>query len=331
MGKSQVLQALPGVTCDVRTSAVHALWLNASMTAAAYLMGRPLRQLDPGRNAEDSLFASQRVDGCTIDGQTYQHCTFANISFKDAHLQNATFMDCAFLSCYFRGTRLTSSRFSGCKFIDCDLEKVDVRTCDFKFYNSFANCMIKYHELEHSLPQEGNLRGHLCAGLATEARKLGALRDEGLFRQAAARGHESHLKAAWSHGSEFYRQKYSGMARLEALGSYVASRFRGYLWGYRRSFLVVLRNWLLMTLVAFPILFFLDRDSGLRRPGGAAASIPDVWLASVGNILPGSGISKIEFTSSVTVALAFIEVLIGLLLSGLVAALLFRAIFDRWR
>jgi hypothetical protein len=179
------------------------------------------------------------------------------------------------------------------------------------------------------LPTEGNLRAHLCSNLASEARKAGALKDEGLYRQAGASGMEQHLRSAVRGSSQFFREKYAGSARWAALFEFIASRLRGYLWGYKSSSLVVFRNWSITTLLVFPILFLIFRD-GVER-GGRSATTGDIWLASIGNILPGSGISDVRFVSTACLVLAFIEVLLGLLYTGIVAALVFRAVFDRWR
>ena len=134
--------------------------------------------------------------------------------------------------------------------------KIDIRASDLKYYNSFSDCYIPYGELAASLPSEGNLREHLCLNLAQEASRGGALKDAGLYQQAGARGREEHLKSAFLHSSEFYRKKYKGGARWEALIQYFGSRSRGYLWGYRRSSLVILRNWAIVTLGVFPLAIF---------------------------------------------------------------------------
>ncbi len=298
--------------------------------SAAYLVGRRQKPAWPATSSTDALFAAERLDGQTLSGLTYEHCTFANISFKDAKFLNVRFVNCVFTDCYFRAATLTSAQFSGCKFISCDLDKVQIRTCDFKYYNSFHGCYIPYGELEQNLPGEGNLRAHLCLNLAAEARALGALKDAGLYQQAGARGREEHLRAALRHSSSFHQQKYNGWNRAAAGLDLLASRVQGRLWGYRRSFLVVLRNWALLTLAVFPILFFLLRDE-LRAEDGKPATALDALRASLTNTLPGSCIAEIEYLGGGAEALAFFEVLLGLLLAGLAASLLFRGLFDRWR
>ena len=300
------------------------------MSAAAYLFGRPISPLSPVASSEDRLFASERLDGQALAKVTYENCTFANISFKDASIANVRFSNCVFLDCYFRGTKIYDSYFSACKFIDCNLAKVDIRGSDLRYYNTFVGCHVPYGTIQESLPSEGNLRAHLCMNLSDEARRAGQLKDADKFRQAAARGLEQHLSGAVFRSSEYYKAKFRGFNYWGALIELLASKARGRLWGYQRSFLVVLRNWALLTLVIFPALFGLVRR-GLEVPGKDSVGLGDVLTASAGNMLPGSGISNVEFVSSWARTFAFLEVLTGLILTGISAALLFRAIFDRVR
>ncbi|WP_372452894.1 pentapeptide repeat-containing protein [Mycolicibacterium xanthum] len=294
----------------------------------AYLVGREIiAELPVDAGGVDQLYASIRADGSRLEGVKFAHCTFANVSFKDCVLDEATFTDCAFIDCYFRNTKIEKSKFSGCKFVNSDLSKVDIRSCDFRYYNSFANCLIKFGQLRESLPGEGNLRAHLCANLAQEARKAGLTYDEGLYRQAGAEAFERHMFDAIRGTTPYFKEHYRGSGRVSAAYRWAASRLRGLAWGYRRSWLVVLRNWSILSLGVFPLLF-LALGAGLERDG-KRASASDAWLASLGNILPGSGLSDVHFVSGWTLALAFIEVLLGLLFAALITALLFRSVFER--
>jgi hypothetical protein len=298
------------------------------MAAAAYLIGRHHRKLSPDISPDpDSLFASQRLDGTTIEGKVFRHCTFANISFKDCVIKGVNFIDCVFVECYFRNAKIQDCSISASRFIDCNLAKVDFRGTDVRYYNSFFGCFIPYNEIEQCLPSEGNLRAHLCANLATEARVAGEPAESEKFRQAAAAGMEQHLWAAFRHTSNFHREKYQGYARFQAFLDWAASRIRGFAWGYRRSHMVILRNWVGVTLIIFPILYWILR-AGVTR-NGRPITAPEAVLASAGNMLPGSEISDVRFTTGTTQAVAFAEVLLGLMFLGLVVTLLFRALFER--
>jgi hypothetical protein len=164
--------------------------------------------------------------------------------------------------------------------------------------------------------------------MAREARISGATREAEWYQQEAAGANERHLRAAFGHKSNYYREKFQGALRFSALAQYVASKGRGYLWGYRRSFLVVARNWAIAALIIIPLLF-LAGHSGLDKPGGVSWS--DAWLASITVAIPGPVAAEIQFSSAYTQFVAYTEAVLSLLFAGLVVALLFRAVFDRWR
>jgi len=295
------------------------------VASGAYLIGRQETALSTAESSYvDKLFGSQRLDNQTFENKTFKHCTFANISFKSSKFKSVRFEDCVFIACYFRRTQVWNCSFSASRFIDCNMTKIDIRATDLKYYNSFEGCTVPYNELSESLPSEGNLKAHLCQNLAAEARKAGAYADSEKYDQAAAKGLEQHLSAAFRQASAFHREKYQGSARAAAFFEWLGSRLRGMFWGYRRSYLVILRNWLVLTLFLFPLIFLVLRHQ--LRPNN---SWTNYVLASLGNMLPGEGISNVEFTGLAIQVMAFIEVLLGLIFIGLVITLLFRAVFER--
>ena len=117
----------------------------------------------------DALFAAHRYEGDVFTEHQFEHSTFANNSFKDTEFVRCTFRNVAFVGVYFRDTILRECRFEGCKFIDCDMSRVDIRSCDLKFYNSFLRTHVPFARLSECLPKEGNLRQQLCENLAREA------------------------------------------------------------------------------------------------------------------------------------------------------------------
>ena len=299
------------------------------MTSAAYLFGRPLTPLDAGVDGEDSLFAAQRLDGAKFEAITFRHCTFSNISFKSAEIKNVTFEDCVFVECYFRGAALIGSGFKGCKFIGCDLEKVKIQSCDFRYYNHFEGCTVPYGEMADSLPREKNLRSRLCLNLAEQSRASGAVRDAGLYRKEGAAAKNAHLRAAVVGSSSWYREKYRGSNRLKAMRDLIENWTRGLLWGHRYGFMVVFRNWAVLSLVLFPLLFIATRRS--VQVSGTEAERHDAWFVSLAQVLPGTEIVDAEFLDSTTRWLAAVESLVGLLFAGIAVSLFYKAVSERWR
>ena len=328
---SRVMQAPSCVVVHDAAASDARSWARAAggdVEAASYLVGRKqvaFATLAGSAPGTDFLVASERLDGQTITG-TYRHATFANVSFKAAVIQGAIFEDCTFANCYFRGTRIDNAIFKGCRFIECDLNKIDVRNTELKFYNQFADCFINYGQLSDSLPSEPNLKAHLCHNMASEARAKGALGDAGRDAHAGAKAREEHLLSAAFGRSQFYKDKYSGAARAATFLAWAASRLRGYAWGYKRSFLVVLRNWLVATFIVFPALFLLDVDSL------GVSGRPSNWTvlpASLSRMLPGAGFQKVDPQSVYTSIVSGAEGLSALLFGSLAASLLVRAILDR--
>lgn len=299
------------------------------MTADAYLIGRRSGDLKSiTSQALDYLYVGQRLDDETLTNQTFEHCTFANISFKKGILENCRFIDCVFIDCYFRDTQIKDCSFSSSKFIDCNFTKVDMRATDFRWYNSFSGCYLPYQTVMHCLPAEGNLKNHLCSNLANEALNAGEWADSQSFRQAAAAGKEQDLKAILRRSNDFYKEKYNGQDQINAAWAYLGSRAHGRIWGYSRSHYVLMRNWALFTFLIFPWIFIAFGDS--IQYNNHPVNFIEAEIASAGNMMPGSSISSVKFTSVAVQSVAFVEAFIGLSFVGLAVSLLFSAV-DRKR
>jgi hypothetical protein len=299
-------------------------------------MGRRRRGLNTSPpHPSDSLFVSERQDGHVFEGQTFEHCTFANISFKESQILECRFVDCVFMECYFRETEIKHSQFLGCKFLNCDLSKVDIIDCDFKYYTRFRDCYIGYNKMQPNLPSELNLRASLCRNLAREAHKEGQLVESGAFRQQSAAAWEAHMwnavAGAWR-DNRHYKEHYSGR-RWNALSSLLSSKLQGLLWGYKRSEFVVARNAAVLGVIAFPLLL-IWAGRGVyydHRPLAGLQDFGPALLVSSRNLLQGVPIVEVTYVTGWARLVGGLEGAPGLLLIGLIASLLFRAVFERWR
>ena len=295
------------------------------MASSPYLEGRTPKSLNSNLPAttRDALFAAQRIDGTSLIGKTFEHCTFANISFKGCSIRDCRFVDCVFLDCYFRESKLDTCTISASKFIDCNLLKIDIRSTIMKNYNTFRGCYIPFNQVIKNIPAEGNLKAHLCGNLANEALSLGAWKESQRFRQVAAEGLEQSLWQIVTQATAFERDKYDINEQVKSFWHFVTSKMRGWIWGYQKSHYVLLRNWGILTFLFFPFLFFTTR-SGLTQDGHQIIW-QDIWKASIGNMLPGSSISNIKFSSFASETLAFTETFSGVVILGLAVSLLFSA------
>ena len=249
---------------------------------AEYLVGRFEDALSGDKPVYvDALFAAGRYEDKMYNNLHFEHTTFANNSFKDSTFEKCTFKNVAFVGVYFRDTVFKECRFEGCKFVDCDMSRVDIRSCDLKYYNAFRRTHVPYDRISECLPAEGNLRQLLCENLAREGAAAGQFGDAGRFRAAAAQGQIRFLKAIAARKIPYYRQKYDSGDQVRAVFSLVKLKLFNAIWGSTRSHWVVLRNWMVLAVAAFVIFALVGHDvvgsdSTWWRAGfyGAIATIP---------------------------------------------------------
>jgi hypothetical protein len=297
------------------------------VSASAYLLGREPLALEEPFGGADKVFAATRLDKNVIKGASFCHCTFANISFKEVKITQVHFEDCVFVGCYFRKAELEESSFAGCRFFDCDFPRVAIRGCDFR-YCKFSGCLLTFSEMRHSLPQEPNLREELAANLAVEASALGHPKEARAFRMCAIGAREENLKAAIMGQSDWYRQHYDLLRRIGALVGLLGSILNRNLWGYGEQARVLMRNFLILGLVVFPLLFYFTRNA-LRTASGAVLMPLDSLYFSLQNILPGSIDFGVRAVAPVGRILAGVESILGMVIAGLFVTYLFRWILRR--
>ncbi len=291
------------------------------MPHSAYLVGRKQAALKPPYSTSDAVFAADRIDGTELADLTFQHCTFANVSFKKVVLQRVNFVNCIFIGCYFRRARICETNFKGCRFFDCDFPHVAISGSDFR-YSTFHGCVVPYEEMEHSLPGEPNLRRDLARNLSLEAIEGGRAREARAYRRCEIRAREDHLWAALTGQSQWYRDHFDAWRRLGAFVQWVGSKANGFLWGYGEKVSALLRSYLLLGLIVFPLLFYLSAD-GLRFPQDLSQSTA-ILLFSLELIVPAGLESGTEAASGLTRMLAGVEAVLGVVFLGLLASYILR-------
>ena len=289
----------------------------------AYALGRKVETLQSPFRATDLAFGSTRLDGQTIQDSDFKHCTFANISFKKATIQDGMFLDCVFIGCYFRRATLNNSSFVGCRFIDCHFGHVAIKSSQFK-YSSFRGCQIAFAELEHSLPQEPNLREELARNLSLESSRLGRSSDARQYRITEIQAREADLRAAVACKSQWYKAHFDGFARCRAFIKFIGSWLNRWLFGYYgEQPRTLFKNVLIFSLLLFPCGFYLARDGLTKRVGGSVDFL-DLIYFSIDNILPSGIGSGIEAVSLMARILASAESVFGLLVFALFASHIIR-------
>lgn len=298
------------------------------MRAGAYFIGRTEGTIEHPYNGTSRLYSSQLLDGATLDKPTYEHCTFANISFKETKMKGGHFANCAFVACYFRNADIRNCSFSSCRFIDCEFPKTAFSGCDFR-YTRFAGCYIPFDEIEHSLPTEPNLREQIAHNLARESAALGDSRNARAYRLCQVKAREAHYVAAFRANSKWYKDHYDGLARLTAFVRYTGSILNRVLFGYGERLRVVLRNFVLATLVVFPILFYivpgdLLMPSDVTDVSATQPSLLAVLEFSLSNAVAGALRSPIHLSGFAVRMVAAFQIFLTAIWASLVAGYVFR-------
>ena len=296
-----------------------------------YSLGRSFEKLTAPYSGEDFAFGGERFDNQTISDADYKHCTFANHSFLKTKIQNGNFRNCVFINCYFRRATIQDSRFIGCKFIDCDFSYVFLQGCDFK-YSVFHGCQLSFKDFRFCLPTEYNLRKEITRNLAIESSKLGLAREARKYRIEKVEIHEKDLWARVIGDSRWYREHYGFPERLNALWRWFLSRLNRYLWGYGNRIWVLFINWVLFSVIIFPLLFHILQNGlmleqnrlTLESEPNHAFRFMEMIYFSLENVMPTGNISNIIVVDNFVRILAGIESIFGVIMIALFASYIFR-------
>lgn len=292
------------------------------LETSSYHLGREVAEIVAPYHGQDKVFGGQRLDNGVFKNPSFQHCTFANISFKETRIQEGVFLNCVFIGCYFRRAEFINTQFIGCRFFDCNFSHVAIRSCNFR-HSVFQGGQLSYSELVHSLPSEPNLREEITRNLAVESANLGLSSEARKYRMAEIRAHEEHLLAAALGKSQWYKEHFDFLGRLEALGQWILSRLNGLFWGYGERSWVLIRNLLFTSFLLFPSLFYLYR-SELKNSSDREPSLSEIVHFSLENVIPAGVVSNVIAADNTVRFLAGLESLLGVVAIALFASYIFR-------
>lgn len=292
---------------------------------AEYLIGRKQASVESGvADYADALIAAQRYDDADLQGLNFRHTTIANTSFKGAMITSCTFENVVFIGCYFRDTRISSSQFRACKFIDCNMDRVDFRSTDLRFYNQFRGTRVPFDRVQQCLPTEGNLRRLLCDNLSREHARDGDTAEASKFRREAIVGERTHLREIARHRIPHYQEKYTNEDRAMAILGILRLGFFDAMWGRQRSYARILKNW-----TALGVLFATLACTSLRKSlGSGQESYFELALYGFLSVLPVSPPMEMAANGQLAFILLSVGRVLGFVLSGLFVSLLFDRVYE---
>jgi len=174
------------------------------------------------------------------------------------------------------------------------------------------------------MPQEPNLREALAHNLAREAAKLGDASQAQAYRFEEVSARETHLIAAVRGSSKWYRDHYDFSARIGVFLQLMMSYLNRLLFGYGERPTVLLRNYLVATLIVFPALFFLIPDAIASATSAQGITFWSALDFSAHNATAGAIETPIRAQRVIARLLAGMQSLLAAIWGSLFAAYLFR-------
>lgn len=292
----------------------------------AFAAGRSPSALAAPFEGSHLLFAAELFDEQSLVGAKFSHCTFANVSFLRSKFQRGSFRNCVFVECYFRTADLRGISFVGCKFINCNFTHVTIRDCDFR-YAEFRGTVPPFGELEHSAPQQPNLRHELFESLARVADAAGDGATSRRYRIAGIEALDKHLRAAVRAETDWYKKHYDALGRMGAGARFLWHQVNRVLWQHGESAWRLFASAMTLALILFPILFLVFQ-SGITISGDQPTA-PDLLWLSLSNFLLLDRLSNASLDSWGVQSLAAVEALLGIIFAGMYVTLLIKALLRR--
>ena len=178
------------------------------------------------------------------------------------------------------------------------------------------------------LPTEPNLREEISRNLALESAALGLYSESRKYRMAEIQAREKHLKAAFLGKSQWYKDHFNSMGQVRAFVQWLLSLMNGFLWGHGERAWVLIINLLLVSLLIFPVFFYIFRDDLQHRSNGTVGFSQYMYY-SLGNIIPSGIESDVIAVGGTARFLAGLESFLGIVVLALFASYLFRWILHR--
>jgi hypothetical protein len=137
------------------------------------------------------------------------------------------------------------------------------------------------------------------------------------------RAREDNLRAAVLGRTQWYRDHFDSVARVGAATALFGSLINRWLWGYGERSWILVRNVLFLSLIGFPLLYWIF-IGGFSKAAGGPLEFADLIQFSIATMVPG-GIEKgPEAVGTMPRLLALIEALFGLVAIALFASHIFR-------
>ena len=195
---------------------------------------------------EDQIFKED-----TVVNEQFPYKLFIRIGAKKVKFVNTNFSHTYFDHCYFRDCIFESCDFTGCKFLNSNFTGSSFPNSKFE-YSIFEKTFVDNDILETSSPKAENLRLKFARSLRTNYSALGDIDSVSKAMNIELHATRKHHFNSWFSEINYYRDKYTGTARLKAFIDWMYFSVQDFIWGNGEKAGRLLRTglylWIIMTL-----------------------------------------------------------------------------------
>lgn len=283
-----------------------------------------LKDIPTSKDGSNLLFENEINDSINLKNINIKFSLFRRIGMRDAKLQGGVISHSIMEDVYGRKGRFVDINFTGTVFRNCNFERAVFSSCILK-YCEFTNTQLPYLEIINCLPMEPNLRQELAKNLKMNYIGLGEKKIADLFLDIEIKARQEEQWAIFQSNTDYYRNKYDWIDRLNNFYKYCESKLLGFLSGYGYKIHWVFFSFLTIQLLLTLILYFSFTEFALEN--GTKTSLS---FLQAGKVVSSESIKFSHYTYSPQTTIAktilFISRFIGIVYLGLLSATIYRKI-----
>jgi hypothetical protein len=176
-----------------------------------------------------------------VVGADLSYFHFQDVEAKGIKISKCKFQHCVFERCYFRNITFEDCDFTGARFIDSNLRGSILITCQLE-YTFYKTTVLDRAQFAANLPIWENVRAEVARSLRTNSYGLGDTEGVNYFIIVEMNGTLEHWWKAFLQKESYYKKKYPGFWRIQALGRYTFYYVDRLLWGHGERPLRILCN-----------------------------------------------------------------------------------------
>jgi hypothetical protein len=280
--------------------------------------------------SEDACFINEREDSLKLEKKRINHAVFIALGLKDARFSDVDFSYSTFVRCYFRGAEFRGCNFTGCRFIDCNLRNAMMVNCSL-LYTEWQQTHVSPDLILANAPEWPNIRRELMEALRVNSLSQGDGVSARKYLLASMRASIEHQKRIVKRHNHYYANKYGPKDQFLASFRLMALQSERFIWGYGESpYKLILCGAILVGIFAVyfgvkaPEVFGFG-ESIRTLPGGFYEALQFSALTFAANTPASSTTTTYDVIKTAMV----IETLLGLVFTGVLAAVLYRWITIR--